>query len=147
MKISESTNDFIFELNEFSKNKVKNIYEVSCLIELSAGEENSRNFKDIIFTAKYLNGLGKVLHQSITSPSGEDKNVKLNSADKVREEYKNNITHFTDQLNLYLQNADADFKKEFENKFLSLNRTSLVNLTTLIYDLSWVKMFYNSKSL
>jgi hypothetical protein len=145
MNISESTNDFIIELNEFSNNKIKNIYEVSCLIELSVKEVNKKNFKDIIFTAKYLNGLGKVLHQSITSTSNSDNNVKLNSAEKVREEYTNNITHFTSRLNLYMQNADEDFKKEFENKFLSLNRTSLVNLTTLIYDLSWVKMFFNSK--
>lgn len=147
MKISDSTNDFIIELNEFSNNKIKNIYEVSCLIELRVNEENKKSFKDIIFTAKYLNGLGKVLHQSIASPSDGDNNVKLNSAEKVREEYTNNITHFTSRLKLYLQNANEDFKKEFENKFLSLSRNSLTNLTKLIYDLSWVKMFFNSKEI
>jgi hypothetical protein len=145
MNISDNSNKFIIELNEFSNNKIKNISEVTCMVELNCNEENKKLFKDIIFTAKYLNGLGRVLQMSLTAPPEDDNNVKLKSAEKVREEYKNNLNHFIKQLELYLLHSDEDFNKEFNNKFLSLNRTSMVNLTTLIYDLSWVKKFLNSK--
>jgi hypothetical protein len=100
---------------------------------------------DIIFTAKYLNGLGKIMQVNLSAPANGNENGKKEKNDKIKEEYKNNIQHLINQLNFYMLHADDNFKKEFNNKFLSLNRSSLVNLTTLIYDLSWVKKFMNNR--
>jgi hypothetical protein len=60
-------------------------------------------------------------------------------------EYKSNMIRLSNYLGDLLTDADDDVKTDFRAKYLSMNRTSLVNMTGLIYDLSWLKRYYNSK--
>jgi hypothetical protein len=48
------------------------------------------------------------------------------------------------QISDIIANVPDEDKQNFENKYLAMNRTSLINLTNLIYDLSWVKKYLNS---
>jgi len=52
---------------------------------------------------------------------------------------------FCDLLREMLKHADKEIKTELEQKYLSLTRESMLNLNSLIYDLSWLKSYYNSK--
>jgi hypothetical protein len=149
MEISKTTKGKIEELNKFSGSKIKNPDDLSLLLEISQKSEKEKLFSDLQFTAKYLNGLGKILHTNIsaaTNPKGNGKPVSAEEARaKVMDEFKANMKKLTEQIAEYIKDADEESKKEFEEKFLSLNQQSLQNLTTLIYDLSWMKMFVNTK--
>jgi hypothetical protein len=152
MKISRSTSDIILELRDFSGNKLHNINDVSFLLESSAASKRDKLFEDMIFTAKYINGLGKILRDHMTESSGTNgasethKNAD-ESMDKIRNEFKDHMKKFTLQLTALIKDSDETERKEFEEKYLSMNQQSIVNLTTLIYDLSWMKKFWNRKEI
>ncbi|HAX47800.1 MAG TPA: hypothetical protein DCX92_02325, partial [Bacteroidetes bacterium] len=64
---------------------------------------------------------------------------------KIMAEYKANMVKFTNYLRDLLLDAEEEDRKAMEEKYLTLSRTAMVNLTTLIYDLSWLKRYLNSK--
>ena len=152
MKVSQKTKKLVDELYEYSGGKLKNVNDLAYLIEIAEVSGKDKLFYDIQFAAKYLNGLGKILQSNVSLTA--NKNTNGNGAPqpsaeearaKIMEEYKNNMTKLTVYLKDLLLESDEKTKAEIEERYLSLNRTSLVNLTTLIYDLSWLKRYYNSK--
>lgn len=149
MKISDNTEAVILELNEFSGSKIKNPLDISYLIEISAKSSQDKLFYDLQFSAKYLNGLTKILQSNVTLTANSKSGEPLPDAEearlKIMDEYKKNLIKFTAYLKDLLSEAETDVKTQFEERYLSLNRTSMANLTTLIYDLSWLKKYYNNK--
>lgn len=149
MKLSENTANLVLEIKEFSSNKLKNEADVSLLIECSIPETKQKLFEDMIFTAKYLNGLGKILHSNMggilqTGGIEEDK-INENAEEKIRDEFRQNMLRFTSQLSEIINEVTGDDRENFSGKYLAMNSTSLINLTNLIYDLSWVKKYMNSR--
>jgi hypothetical protein len=149
MEISTKTENTILELNGFSGSKIKNTLDLSYLIEIADKSQKDKLFYDIQFTAKYLNGLTKILQSNValtTNPkSGEPIPTPEQAKEKIMGEYRKNVVKFTNYLKDLLLDADEQIKADFEERYLALNRTSMVNLTSLIYDLSWLKKYYNSK--
>lgn len=152
MKISDNTKKTVDELYLYSGNKLKNMHEMMLLIELADKSGKDKLFYDIQFTAKYLNGLGKILQSNVAittqkkpGENGEPSPTAEEAREKIMGEYKTNMVKFTNYLKDLLLDADETERKEIEEKYLALSRTSMVNLTTLIYDLSWLKRYYNSK--
>jgi hypothetical protein len=152
MKISGKSKDILTELREYSGGKIKNESDLLALIELAAVSDKDKLFYDIQFTAKYLNGLGKILQTNVSLSSNKKPGSNGGPApnadearEKVMKEYKDNMMKFTAYLKDLLLDADAETRSVFDEKYLALNRSALVNLTTLIYDLSWLKRYYNSK--
>jgi hypothetical protein len=151
INISEKTHDLILKLNEFSGSKIKNLQELSYLVETAETTKHYKLFDDIQFTAKYLNGLGKILQGNITVPANKSSNGNtdthpdIEAKEKIKEEFRKNMMKISDGLRSLIVHSDKSFKKEFESKYLSLTKESVRNLTTLIYDLSWLKKYYNTK--
>lgn len=152
MKISDNTKKTIEELYVYSGNKLKNVIEIMVLIEIAAQSGKDKLFHDIQFSAKYLNGLGKILQSNVAlttqkkpGTNGEESPTAEEAREKIMKEYKNNMVKFTNYLKDLLLDADEADRKEIEEKYLTLSRTAMVNLTTLIYDLSWLKRYLNSK--
>jgi len=149
MKISESITNLVLDIKKFSAAKLKNEQDISILLEASLYGDNKKLFDEMIFTAKYLNGLGKILHSNMTnaapqSVTTEDK-MDENAEEKIRNEFKQNMIKFTSQISKLINDFPSEDKNSVEDKYLAMNRTSLVNLTSLIYDLSWVKKYFNSR--
>ena len=149
MEISKNTIDILSQLNKFSGDKIKNQNDIAFLIEISHSENNNQLFNDLMFTAKYLNGLGKILHTGLTNikinkanPESKE-TLEHNSINKIRNEYKLNLEKFIKQLEGLLENLRSEDIINFKNKHLASTQLSMVNLTNLIYDISWVKKFYN----
>lgn len=149
MKISKKVKDETEKLTEFSGRRLKNTDDLMMLMQIGAAKENETKFKDLQFTAKYLNGLGKILKTNINAAANAKANGESVSADdarqKIMDEFKLNMKKLTAELNEFLKDTEAAIKKDFEEKYFALNQLSLQNLTTLIYDLSWLKMYGNSK--
>ena len=149
MNISEQTQDLLLDLNEFSGQKLKEITYLSYIIEIAAKSGDEKLFYDLQFSAKYVNGLAKILQSNISvsqnmngfSISASDEEAK----EKIKKEFQQNIMKFCNLLREMLKYADKDIKAELEQKYLSLTRESMLNLNTLIYDLSWLKSYNNSK--
>ena len=148
MKISEQTHDIILELNEFSGSNLKNITDLSYIIEIASISSNEKLFYDLQFSAKYINGLSKILQSNISvsqnmngfSVSASDDEAK----EKISKEFKENIMKFCDLLRTLFKHAGKEIRNDLELKYLSLTRDAMLNLNTLIYDLSWLKKYNNS---
>lgn len=152
MKISDETTSLVNDLIGFSGSKIKNPDVVAALIQLSRNSGKDKLFYDLQFSAKYLNGLGKILQSNVavtTQKKPGENGGPMPTAEearlKVMNEYKSNIVRFQNYLKDILIEADETDRNELEGKFLTLNRTAMANLTTLIYDLSWLKKYFNSK--
>ena len=149
MNISKKTEEIILELNEFSGSKIKNPLDVSYLVEIAALSKKDKLFYDLQFSAKYLNGLTKILQSNValtTNPkSGEPPPNSEEARAKIMDEYKKNVIKFSSYLKDIIADMEPQTSAQFEERYLALNRTSMVNLTSLIYDLSWLKKFLNSK--
>lgn len=149
MDISEKTAELVSAIKEFSGSRLKNENDLSVMIESAQTGGNQELFSDLIFTAKYLNGLGKILHSNISTalesqPEGESK-LDEKAEDKIRNEFSQNVIKLSKQISKLISGMKSEDKKNFEEKYLAMSRASLVNLTNLIYDLSWVKQYINSK--
>jgi len=152
LKISDETTSIVNDLIRFSGSKIKNPDVIAALIQITANSSKEKLFYDLQFSAKYLNGLGKILQSNVaitTQKKPGENGGPMPTAEearlKVMNEYKSNIIRFQNYLKDILLDADENDRVEFEEKFLALSRTAMVNLTTLIYDLSWLKKFFNSK--
>lgn len=152
MKISDNTKKAIEELYVYSSNKLKNVPEMMVLIEVAARSGKDKLFYDLQFAAKYLNGLGKILQSNVAittqkkpGENGQEPPTAEEARGKIMSEYKTNMVKFTNYLRDLLLDADEADRKEIEEKYLTLSRSAMINLTTLIYDLSWLKRFINSK--
>jgi hypothetical protein len=149
LKLSGKTSSLVLEIKEYSGNKLKNEADVSLLIECSYSEEKQKLFEDMVFTAKYLNGLGKILHSNMggifQSGGIEENKIDEKAEEKIRNEFRQNMLKFTSQLSEIVNEVSGSERKNLSGKYLAMNSTSLVNLTNLIYDLSWVKKYMNSK--
>ncbi len=146
MKISESTTEIISDIKKFSGGKLKNEQDISILVEAASEENKKILLDDLVFTAKYLNGLGKILHSNGSGAANTDSGIiDENAEEKIRNEFKQNMLKLSSQISEIIINIPAEDKKIFEDKYLAMNTTSLVNLTNLIYDLSWVKKYLNSR--
>jgi len=152
MKISDKTKKEIEELYLYSGNKLKNVPEMMVLIEVADKSGKDKLFYDLQFAAKYLNGLGKILQSNVAittqkkpGENGQEPPSSEEARGKIMAEYKANMVKFTNYLRDLLLDAEEEDRKAMEEKYLTLSRTAMVNLTTLIYDLSWLKRYLNSK--
>jgi hypothetical protein len=145
MEISEKTLDFVFDIKDFSGSKIKNEKDIAVLIECSSAPGKQKLLDDAIFTAKYLNGLGKILHSNMSAiAKAEKEKIEENAEEKIKNEFKQNLMTLRTQIREIIDEAPAEDKNYFEQKYIIMNQQSMINLTTLIYDLAWVKKYINS---
>ncbi len=149
MNISKKAKQKALEIREFSGSKIKNPDDLLILIEIGLAQDKAKQFEDIQFTAKYLNGLGKALKTNISNLANPKQNGKSVSAEdarkKIMDEFKANMKKLSEMLGEYIKDIDENMQADFTNKYLALNGEALQKLTTLIYDLSWMKALSNSR--
>ncbi|MCB0726236.1 MAG: hypothetical protein KDD00_02150 [Ignavibacteriae bacterium] len=136
MNISENTKSFIEEINDKTQKPLKNIYEVSVIIENTGNEKNIQLFKDLIFTAKYVKGLKSVLSNQIVN--------KDDFMERMFEEFNKNVQKFSVFLKDSVESSDEKIKIHFNRKYFELNHECLINTMELIEDLSLCKEFFNA---
>ena len=136
MRFSEETIDLILDIKEYSGGKLKNEFELSALIEFTINRQNNKTFDDIIFKAKFLKGLSKVLAGKIESKE---------SRDKLFSEYTEEFKNFTELIKDTLSILDPIVSESFMQKFFKLTPECFMNLNLLLEDLSVCKDFFNDK--
>jgi hypothetical protein len=133
--IQKNYKKLIDKINDFSNKDIKNNFEVSVIIESAFESGNTDTFKDLIFKAKYINGLKSVLSNRIVI--GDD------FMEKIFNEFNKNLQLFSELLKEVLISVDIDTSKHFSNKYFELNQESIVNSLDLIEDLTICKEYFN----
>lgn len=136
MIFSDTTNSLIEKINDHSQKPLKNVYEVSVIIENTKKDRNVELFKELIFTAKYVNGLKSVLSNQIIN--------RDDFMERMFEEFNKNIQKFSDNLKISIESSGDKIKSHFNGKYFELNHNCMINIMELIEDLSKCKEFFNS---
>ncbi|MFA5011002.1 MAG: hypothetical protein WC644_03515 [Ignavibacteria bacterium] len=134
MKFSETTIDLILDIKEYSGGILKNEFELSALIEQTFSKHGDKSFHDIIFKAKFLKGLSKVMSVSIEQKENYDRLIS---------EYSSELKNLTELILNGLNNSNPIIINSFKSKFFDLTPDCLLNLNLLIEDLSVCKDYFN----
>ncbi|MBX2975385.1 MAG: hypothetical protein KF721_04570 [Ignavibacteriaceae bacterium] len=133
----ENAGKLLQEIDSFSNNKLKLRIELQELLELTAYNSKFDEFENLIFTAKYIQGLMRVVKNAIENP--EISNLK-----QIQADLSQNIEKFYQQLRDVIANSDESLKYRYEKDFLELSSESFARLNSLMLDLEWTKMYFNS---
>ena len=93
-------------------------------------------FNELIFTAKYLKGLLRVVNKAPGIPEVE-------SIEHVKADISENMKKVIDQLRSILSGSEVNTINFFEENYLSLNQNSFSNLNLLLADLEAIKKYLN----
>ncbi len=142
LNFSSATTDLIFDVQDFTGRKVRNISHVSVLIELAYTAGNHKLFNDMIFKAKYLKGLKNISQKEI---SGNSIDIKT-ANEKILTEMSSELTNLTKIIQDVISKLSPEEKADFENNFFLLEKDCLIKYYELIEDLSMFKEYFNANS-
>lgn len=134
MRFSNETIDLILDIKEFSNGKLKNEFELSALIEYTNNDKSHVSFRDIIFKAKFLKGLARVIAVSTDSKENSEKFIS---------EYTAELKKLTEMILSGLSGSNQIILDSFKKKFFELTPESLKSFNLLIEDLSICKDYFN----
>lgn len=130
--------EFCDHVNSFSKNKLNNKEDLVRLTEVIFENDKNDIMNNLVFNAKYSQGLIKIVQQRTNDFEDE-------YFEKIKAEYTETIKKIKSDLDLIIKDTSSFYKKIFEEKYMQLTHESMSNLKGLIDDLSWVKMFLNDE--
>lgn len=130
---AEKLTDKVFQ---YSGEKLSGTEDITRLLTIAYEHDKLSDFKDLIFSAKYAQGLMKII-------KNRDNDFEQDYFEKIKKEYMESIVTIRGKLKA-ITDAGSDFiKKVYEEKFFLMTQESMNNLNTLTADLEWVKLYLN----
>jgi hypothetical protein len=124
------------EIDEFSQHKLNKKTDLKTLYDLSIKEGKSKTFEDLSFTAKYVEGLMRVLKTGVSNP-------EVKSLEHIKKDFLHNMQKVVDQMKEITAGADDQIKRYFEITYFDMSQQGLQNLTLILSDLEWTKKYFN----
>ena len=134
--LSNETIDLIFDLKGYSSDSIKNVEDLSRIIELTYYNNNEKEFMEIIFQSKYLKGVKNVLGKKI-----DDENARI----KLTDEFKSNLENLSSKISMIIEQTDKELAHTFKNKYLNFTQECMANYLSLIDDFSICKNYFNDR--
>lgn len=132
---SAKTERLIEEIVSYSDKPITHVYEITSLIETVLLYGKEKEFKDLIFTGKYVNGLKSVVSGRIVN--------KDDYMEKMFKEFNMNLQKVVDILKSIIAVSDDKIRSFFNENYFLLNQQSMLNLMGLVEDLSVCKKYFN----
>jgi len=132
----EDSKSFCESVEQFSQNNLLQKEDLHWLISIAVSPAKAELFFSMAFTAKYVQGLMRVIQQSTTNP--EIKNLQ-----QIKDDLTENMEKISTDLKRYIENEAEDMKHAFEQKYLGMSGEAFMNLRKLLNDLEWVKIYDN----
>ena len=131
-----NTANLVEEINVFSEQKLKRKNDLKILLEMSFKNEKSALLENLLFTAKYIRGLERVLKKGSMNP-------EISNIEQIKQDYTNNIKKLIDQIKELISFADTEVNSYFEERYFKLTQEGFQSLSELLEDLEWTKMYFN----
>lgn len=127
---------FLKEVEKFTGKLFNRKDDLKIIIEAFNHNEKIEDFEKLTFTGKYVNGLFRVLNNSIKIPEVE-------SVDHIKKDLSENMEKVILQLKEITFKMNAEDKKKIEDNYLQLSQNSLLNFQQLVEDLDTIKKYLN----
>ena len=132
----ENITDFIEEIENYSGNRLKRKDDLTTLIELGYSNNQNDVIEDLCFTAKYVQGLFRVLKQAAG-------NSEIQNTARIKTDLSVNLEKVKEKIEELLINSDEKTGNYLKKTYLELSQNSLFSLTELLNDLEWTKKYLN----
>jgi len=136
MRINYEDENFIREVETFSKNNLNRKTDLKKLIEISLSDHKEKEFEELAFTAKYLCGMMRVMKNAPAIP-------EVQSTEHIKEDLSKNLKKVIDQLRSIIAMGENEMQEYFEKTYLTLSSQNITNLNQLLSDLESVKKYIN----
>lgn len=128
--------EFIIKVNSFSNYKLKKIDDLTNIISLSFQFELQKEIEEISFTAKYIQGLMRVMKSASENPESID-------IQNAKDDLTKNFEKIKEQLNIIVS-KDDNTKLYFKKHFFEMTPEAFKNLNELLNDFEWIKIYSNA---
>ena len=128
--------NFLDDVEKFSGKSLNKKKDLSIILEVIDTDEKFKDFENLCFTGKYVNGLFRVLRNSANIPEVEN-------VDQIKKDLSENMEKVISQLKEITLATNEMNKKFFDDNYLQLSQTSMQNLQQLVEDLDIIKKYLN----
>ena len=126
----------IDEIDEFSQHKLNKKTDLKTLYCQSVKDGKEKIFEELSFTAKYVQGLMRVLKTGTSNP-------EVKSLEHIRRDFTHNMQKIVDQMKEIVDKTDETIKIYFEKTYFDMSHQGMQNLTLILSDLEWAKKYFN----
>ena len=133
---SQISTGFINDVEKFSKARLKRKAELIRIYEEAIKSRNEKLFDDLVFTAKYVQGLMRAIK------TGAD-NTEINNLEQIKKDFSDNVLKVVVQIKEIISSSDESLKEHFNHTYFELSQQGFLSLSELLYDLEWAKMYLN----
>ena len=127
---------FLNKVEEYTGNPLNFKKDLKTIIEIVNESDRNKQFNDLVFTAKYVCGLMRVLNSTSAIP-------EVTSQEKIKSDLDENIKKGVTMLKEIISYTTNEQQDYFEQTYLSLTAQNFSNLTKLFSDLEAVKKYLN----
>jgi hypothetical protein len=128
--------NFLDDVEEFSGKSLSKKDDLMLVLEACNSDEKLKEFEDLAFTGKYVNGLFRVLENSVKIPEVEN-------IDQIKKDLSENMEKVISQLNEITFYLNEKHKMFIEDNYIKLSKSTLQNLKQLVEDLDLIKKYLN----
>jgi uncharacterized protein YpuA (DUF1002 family) len=128
--------ELLKNVDEFSNFKLQRRDDLQIIFTEGVKEKNNKLFEDLVFTAKYVQGLMKVMK------TGQE-NSEVKSLEHVKNDLTKNMEKVIDQIRQIISDSSQSDKDYINKTFLQMNPDAFRNMNDLLYDLDWTKKYLN----
>lgn len=122
-------------IDKFSGSTLKQRDDLLALILAASGSGTEKELENAAFTAKYINGLFRVLKSGTGNPD-------ITNLDHIKADLSSNLEKLKEQL-ITILSGDELLKERIKSKYLAMSQPSFISLQELLHDLEWTKKYLN----
>lgn len=128
--------ELLKKVDEFSNFKLQRRDDLQIIFNEGVKDNNNKLFEDLVFTAKYVQGLMKVMKMG-------RENSEIKSLEHVQIDLTKNMEKLVEQIREITSGSSQSDKEYLDKTFLQMNADAFKNLNDLLYDLDWTKRYLN----
>ncbi len=129
--------DFVAGIEEFTRSKLRRKIDLLRLYEEAQLHDNIKLFEELLFNAKYVMGLLRVVQ---SSASLED----IKNIEQIKKDFSENMEKVINQLKEIIKSASPDLSRYFEDTYFKLTQENFIHISELLSDLEQAKKYVNS---
>lgn len=133
---SKDSRELIKKVDEFSNFQLQRRDDLQIIFTEGVKEKNNKLFEDLVFTAKYVQGLMKVMKMG-------QENSEVKSLEHVKADLTKNMEKIVEQIREIVSGSSQSDRDYIEKNFLQMTADAFKNLNDLLADLDWTKKYLN----
>jgi hypothetical protein len=134
----KNPSEFVNEVEKFSRSKLKRKAELLRIYEEALKNNNETLFEDLVFTAKYILGLLRIVNSGII-------NSEINNIEQIKKDFSDNMNKAVIKIQEIISGAEENLKLHFQQTYFDLTQQGFLNINELLSDLEWTKLYMNEK--